>query len=120
MTREKILIEIENLMKTIGQTDFDNENYKKYQDELKAWQDILAAYDAVEKAVRDEEKADKKEKKARRMDLIKAVLDFLKTVTAVGGTLAGICVIVCAEEAVPKILTSKSMSFVTKMLPKVV
>ena len=32
MNREMILNEIEQLMGRIGQTDYDNENYQKYQD----------------------------------------------------------------------------------------
>lgn len=120
MNREQILNEIENLMGRIGQTDYGNEDYQKYQTELKTWQDILAAFDAAEKAEADSEKMDIKERRERRLELLKMCLDFAKTGVAVSGTLLAIILIISAEEAVPKILTSKSMSFVTKILPKVV
>lgn len=120
MNRGQILNEIENLMGRIGQTDYSNENYQKYQTELKAWQDILAAFDAAEKADSDSLKTDLKERRQRRLELLKMCLDFAKTGIAVTGTLVAIILIISAEEAVPKILTSKSMSFVTKILPKVV
>ena len=120
MIREQILNEIENLMGRIGQTDYSNEDYPKYQESLKKWQDILAAFDAAEKSDADSLKTDLKERRQRRLELLKMCLDFAKTGLAVGGTLIAIILIISAEEAVPKILNSKSMSFVTKILPKIV
>lgn len=111
MARERIVKEIDELMGRIGQTDYDNEDYQTYQDELKKWQEILEKYDAMQAS-------GKKEKKARMFELLKLILDFAKTATAVTGTLIAICLIVYAENE--KVLTSKAMQFVTKILPKVV
>ena len=118
MDREKILNEIENLQGRIGQTDYANEEYKLYQAELMTWQELLDKLDEAERKDRSEEAAKRKDRSVKRLDIVKAGLDFGKTSVAVLGTLTGICLIVYAEN--DKILTSKAMSFVTKMLPKVV